>query len=207
MMQPDVQAAALRNFRATRDAFVKDLEALSGRDKGGRTIPQIIIDLNRLINTLSMWTLIREGTKKEGKCFEGRCSNLRILIDELSSILDYDSDMEDRVTLKLFGMAAMQVGSLTLDGFSKDDSKAVHNAKMIELEQRRWEKKLVWEDCPRQAMLRSYWARFYYKDYDCICRQCLDLYITSRDPTPSPPLSPLPEPEIDSYVTTSSEEE
>ncbi|KAJ5512639.1 hypothetical protein N7463_002191 [Penicillium fimorum] len=206
-MQPDVQAAALENFQETRDAFVKGLEALSGGDKGGRTIPQIQSNLHRLINTLSMWTLIREATEKEGKCFEERCTNLMDVIDDLIGMLQLDSNLEDRVTLKLFDMATMQIGSLTLDGFSNVDREAVYNAKMIESEQSRWEKKKVWQDCARQSLLRDFWTRFYYKGYDCICRQCMDYYLPKRDPTPSPPLSPLPETDIDSYMATSSEEE
>ncbi|KAJ5836506.1 hypothetical protein N7447_002532 [Penicillium robsamsonii] len=206
-MQPDVQAAALKNFQETRDAFVKGLEALSGGDRGGRTFYQIQSNLYRLINTLSMWTLIREGTEKEGKCFEARCRNSMDLIDDLISMLQLDSDLENRVTLKLFDMATMQIGSLTLAGFSNVDREAVYNAKMIESEQVRWEKKEVWQDCARQSLLRSFWNRFYYKGDGCICRQCMDYYLPKRDPTPSPPLSPLPETDIDSYVTTSSEEE
>ncbi|KAJ5360307.1 hypothetical protein N7517_009498 [Penicillium concentricum] len=206
-MQRDVQAAALENFQETRDAFVKDLEQLSGGYKHGKTIPQIQADLYKLINTLSMWTLIRAGTEKEGTCFEERCRNLMGLIDDVISMLQLDIEIVDRVTRKLFDMATMQVGSLTLNGFSNDDVKAVYNARMIEDEQYRWERKKLWEDCSRQSLLRSFWARFYYKGYDCICRQCMDHYFPRRSPTPSPPLSPLPETDIDSYVTTSSEEE
>ncbi|KAJ5199175.1 hypothetical protein N7472_004379 [Penicillium cf. griseofulvum] len=198
-MQADVKASALENFQETRDDYAKYLEGLSNGDNGGRgTISLIEAKLRSLSNTLSMWTLIREGTEKEGKCFEERCENLSVLMEELATMVECAQHTllrqqfyaEEQHILKLFKMAAMQVGSLTLHGFSTDDMESARNARLIELEQRRWELKFVWEDDSRRAMLRTYWFRFYYKVHDCLCGQCLDVYMHTREPTLSPPLPP-----------------
>ncbi|KAJ6132437.1 hypothetical protein N7471_007652 [Penicillium samsonianum] len=156
-----------------------------------------------------MWTLIRGRQEKEGKCFEERCRNLMVMTDEISTTISgcititADGNnctirIHDPVVKKAFDMLAMQIGSLTLHGLSDDDNEAVENSRMVESEQRRWEQKLVWEDDLRREYLRRLWFRLYHKVHDCNCRQCLDFYLPHRDPTPSPPLPPMPEEDSDS---------
>ncbi|CDM35946.1 hypothetical protein DTO013E5_5454 [Penicillium roqueforti] len=214
-MQADVKAAAIENFQENRDGFVVELGKLSEGQTGGRCVPQIQTYLRKIFYTLSMWTLIREGSEKEGNCFEERCNNLMVLIEEISDsvrvILSTNADLmttiEDPVLMKLFGMLSMQVGSLTLHGLSDEDTEAVESAKMVEREQRRWELKLFEEDDERRNYLRMIWARLYYKVHDCPCRQCCDFYLPTEEPTPSPPLPDLPEEEYYSSTTSSSSEE
>ena len=214
-MQADVKAAAIENFQETRDAFVVELDELSEGQTRGRWVLQIQASLHQMINTMSMWTLIREGSEKEGNCFEERCKNLMVLIDEISAGVrvcpsnnaDLMVIIEDRVLMKLFDMLSMQVGSLTLHGLSDEDTEAVESAKMVEREQRRWELKFVEEDDYRRDYLRQIWAQLYYKVHDCPCRQCCDFYMPTEEPTPSPPLPDLPEEEVWSSSNSSSSEE
>ncbi|EKV12136.1 hypothetical protein Pdw03_7059 [Penicillium digitatum] len=215
-MHPDVKRAAIQNFKATRNEFVVELEKFSGGDPGGRLVPQIQTYLRQLFNTISMWTLIRKDSDQQGKCFEKKCENLMVLTDEISAstnffatyTFDGIADITEPVLMKMFDMLAMQVGSLTLHGWSDEDDESVQNARMAEQEQHRWEKKVLGEDDERCEILRHLWGRFYYKDQDCDCRQCMDFYLPTREPTPSPSLPPiiLEDSESEWYSSLSEEE-
>jgi hypothetical protein len=48
--------------------------------------------------------------------------------------------------IKLSGMIAIQVGSFTLHGVTGEDTEAAGNARMVEVQQHRWEMEFVWND-------------------------------------------------------------
>ncbi|KGO77976.1 hypothetical protein PITC_025040 [Penicillium italicum] len=211
-MQADVQRTALKNFETTRDEFVEELEGFSGGDAGGRGVVGVEVFLSRLLNTLSMWTLVRKDTDKQGKCFEKRCEILMVLTDEISASTNFFKvsvapTISEPVLMKMFDMLAMQVGSLTLRGCSDEDYEAVQNARMVEQEQYRWEHKPQEDDDDRRDILRNLWSRFYYKDQDCDCQLCTFSYLPTCSPTPSPPLSPMFLDDSESDWTSSSSEE
>ncbi|KAJ5044405.1 hypothetical protein NUH16_001207 [Penicillium rubens] len=45
--------------------------------------------------------------------------------------------------MKLLGMLAMQVGSLTIHGVAGEDTEAAENARMVEMQQHRWAMEFV----------------------------------------------------------------
>jgi hypothetical protein len=213
-MRAIVHASALASFKTTRDEYATYLKGLSNGDNGGQgTLDLIEAKLQSLANTLSMWMLIRHGTNKDGVCFEARCNNLRILMKELALLVDcakhsllyHDFYEEEAHMLKIFRMASIQIGSLNLQGLSNDDREASANARLVELEQKKWARRSPIDDDWRLAMLREYWTRFYFKVDGCLCGLCLGVYVQHRDPSLSPPLPPLPDLSTD-YVTSSEEE-
>ncbi|KAJ5958664.1 uncharacterized protein N7479_005814 [Penicillium vulpinum] len=211
-MQPDIQSSTLRTFQETRDEFSKDLENLSLGRSGGRYVPVIQSDLRRLINTLSMWTLVRAGIFHMGSCFEFKCQQLMDLIDEVAGQVTINREtlmIEDPVIKRLFGMLAILVGRLTLSGFSNEDAKSVRAARLVEIEQRRWESNPAENDEGdwRLIYLRNFWGRAYLRQQECLCRQCLGCYLPTSQPLPFSPLPPLVEEEVSDDPSSSSSEE
>ncbi|KAJ5926937.1 hypothetical protein N7516_008710 [Penicillium verrucosum] len=202
----ELQLNIIRDFTSTRDTLVAELEKFSGGDTNGRVVVRVQSFLFRIKNTLAMWARLRWNLKNEGRCFEDRCINLMVLADEMAqdfphcvtTVIDEKGviEIQDLVMRKSFDMLAMQLGSLTLWGCSNIDTAAVENACMAEKEQRRWEQKPVSEDDECSKSLRNMWFRMYYKDMDCDCHQCLDLYLPLRSPTPSPTLPRCPCPTL-----------
>ncbi|KAJ5603031.1 hypothetical protein N7537_005987 [Penicillium hordei] len=197
-MPRELQFTGIRNFPSTRDTLVAELEKFSEGDTNGRVVVSVQSFLFRIKNALAMWAKLRWKLRNEGRCFEDRCINLMVLADEMAHSFPHCQttvinergviDIQDLVMQKRPDMLAMQLGSLTLWGWSNIDTAAVENACMIEEEQRRWEQKLASKNDERSESLRRLWSRLYYKDVHCDCHQCLNLYLPFRDLTPSPPL-------------------
>ncbi|KAJ5291731.1 hypothetical protein N7478_000982 [Penicillium angulare] len=198
-MDAKLRTSVINDFQFIRGDFLFHLQRYGEGQIEDRTLSDIQIELRRLRNTLSMWSLI-PGSQGTGSltCFETRC---KCLADATEQIADTFTDGHHNVTefgLKMFEMLTLQLGRLTLEDSIGIDEEAGEWAIKAEMEQRKWESRNPADDTRNETMLRNLWARMHFKMI-CPCRQCLDFFIPGNGQVPlkaiivTPRISPSPE--------------
>ena len=84
-------------------------------------------------------------------------------------------------------MHAMQVGRLTLRS-SGEEVRAVEDAQRTYLSQLEWGLKTPGNNNDNDTILRRFWTRLHSTNDECICRQCLGMYVPTLSRTPTPPI-------------------
>lgn len=109
-----------------------------------------------------------------GKCFMAKVKLIKWVIDE--TIEDDHVGMDQWV--EILDILAVQVGRLTLDGYTDTDNYAFVINRWAKAHRTRWreitnKENDEWEDQKRQHWLHMTWHHFEWFDQTCECYQCL----------------------------------
>lgn len=183
------QLKAEQDFASERRDFVLTLKKLSQGRHDNRTPDQIARDLSGMVNPILFWQTLENDTT--GSCFAHRCQIISDVLGEVSDRIVnvrqlHSDDME------MFDMLAMQIGRMTLHGYTDEDDLAVDMAKLTEQQEHEWKTSETKEnpmDESERRHLRFFWARVHFKMDGCGCRQCLGMYSPSPSTCSSPQAS------------------
>ncbi|KAJ5689616.1 hypothetical protein N7462_004008 [Penicillium macrosclerotiorum] len=205
-MDPELKTTVLKNFKVERRTIVAHLRALSKGQIEDGALQWTKTNLVRIRNTLSMWSLALEETEVSFfACYPQKCEALAAIAEEIGDGLELVNGGITPINRKKLAMLAMQVGRLTVDGYTEVDSVSVKSAIQAEREQRKWDIRAPESETEPMQKLREIWTRMHIKVKECGCRQCLDWYLPSVDPPLSPQILPSPPPSPESESSGSSE--
>lgn len=152
---------ALReSFDDSRNDFVLYIEGLAAGDISGLDVATIQTELRRIANTLSGWTEHSDHPNElTCGCFSDRCCNLSDIIVEIAELVTIKDGQLPLTVSKMFNMLYMQIGRLTLDGYSEEDKYARSFDRMAKDEDRRWQIGSQGPDDGKAALLFGLWTR------------------------------------------------
>lgn len=187
------QLQAEQNFASERRDLVLTLKKLSQGKHDNGTPDQIAFDLSGMVNLILFWQVLENDTT--GSCFAHPCQIISDALGEVSDRLVHVQQLrsDDR---EMLDMLAMQIGRLTLHGYTDEDDLAVGMARLTEQQEHEWKTSETEEtpmDESERRHLRFFWARVHFKMDGCGCRQCLGMYSLApsicSSPSPQPPTS------------------
>lgn len=166
-------------FEEDRESFVKSIQSKSRRvDRGAETHTAIA---EWLANRLPEFDLIKrfgELEKKEGRkvspCFPARCDLLKEEMHRLSQALAEKPKLTSLASL-VMEMLSLQVGRLSLDGYSNVDRYAEEMERRIQNREFDWKKRHL-DDPKVSSVLRQVpelWKSLNEPVPNCYCRQCM----------------------------------
>jgi hypothetical protein len=183
-MDPDFKKIVIADFPAERDSFVDELVALASGDTKGRGVAVIKTELLRMSNTMSMWTLITDDSDPAFACFPQKCEKLAAIIPEVGDRLT--SQVIPPFLTKMFYMLSIIAGRLTLRSSIEEEEHVVKDAQRTELLQLRYGLRALEDDNHKESILRNLWTRLYILNDECICRQCLGMYVPHLSSSATP---------------------
>lgn len=166
-------------FEEDREDFVKAIQSKSRRvDRQAETNTAVA---QWLANRLPEFDLIKrfgELEKNEGRkvppCFPVRCDLLREEMHQLSQALADQPNLTSLASL-VMEMLSLQVGRLSLDGYSNVDHFAEEMERQMQRNEFDWKKRHADDDqvtfIVRQV--HQLWIRLNQPIQNCYCRQCM----------------------------------
>lgn len=167
-------------FEEDRESFVKSIQSKSRRvDRGAETHTAIAEWLANRLHEFDLIKRFGELEKNEGRkvppCFPTRCDLLKEEMRRLSEALAEKPKLTSRASLVL-EMLSLQVGRLTMDGYSNVDQYAEEMDRRIQGLEFDWKKRHL-DDPEVTSVLRRFTRlskRLNEPVRNCYCRQCMN---------------------------------
>lgn len=189
--------AVIADFKTERDGFLHRLLELASPRVTGKSFEDIQKDLRRLANSLSMWSLVWEPVHEKDPaylpCCQFKCAALAGAVREITNKLVFENkdswdlskgaELTEPVRLAFY-MLYLQVGRLTLDGYTDDDKKAERFALAAECHDKLCIRTPVNANANANSdaeYLAGLWQRLHIKLEDCSCCQCLNYYVMTSE--------------------------
>lgn len=167
-------------FEEDRESLVKAIQSKSRRvDRGAETHAAIA---EWLANHRYEFDLIKrfgELEKKEGRkvplCFPVRCNLLKEALRRLSEELAGQPNSTSRASL-VMEMLSLQVGRLSMDGYSSVDAYAEDIERRIQKNDFDWKKRHAHDNQITVILCQvlPVWNRLNQPVRNCYCRQCMN---------------------------------
>ncbi|KAJ5584202.1 uncharacterized protein N7459_004002 [Penicillium hispanicum] len=165
-------------FKILRENVVQTLQSWTS-EKENLVLSTIANALKDMATHIDRFQLLTNDDT--GPCFPHRCRILKRVMAELSKTITHGQTV-DSETVDTLQMLALQVGRLTLTGYSQEDTFAAEMARLCEGEGEKWENRSR-EDRRRLRAQYSLWIRIHFKLTGCGCLQCVDAYVPIQPPS------------------------
>ncbi|KAI2715379.1 hypothetical protein CBS147332_5033 [Penicillium roqueforti] len=152
--------AAREFFADSRDDFVVYIQELSAGDISDQGAAAIQTELRRIAHTLSGWMELRDDPNGMScSYFSERCCNLSDIVVEVAEMVTIKDGQLPPTVMKMFGMLAIHLGRLSLNGHREEDKYARGFDRMAKDEDRRWQIGSQGPDDGRAELLLGLWTR------------------------------------------------
>lgn len=167
-------------FEEDRESFVKSIQSKSRRpDRGAESHKEIAEWLANRLHEFDLIKRFGELEKNEGRkvppCFPVRCNLLKEEMHRLSQALAEKPKLTSLASL-VMEMLSLQVGRLSMDGYSNVDRYAEDMEQRIQNREFDWKKRHL-DDPKVTSVLRKVpelWKRLNEPVRNCYCRQCMN---------------------------------
>lgn len=167
-------------FEEDRESFVKVIQSKSRRvDRRAESHATVAEWLSNHFYEVDMIKRFGELEKNEGRkvppCFSVRCDLLKEEMHRLSQALADQPNLTSFASL-VMEMLSLQVGRLSMDGYSNIDEYAEGIEQQIKRNEFDWKKRHAHDDQITLvlSLVRPLWKRLNEPIRNCYCRQCMN---------------------------------